>query len=112
MKADLPGVVRRVASFLGIALDAELEAIVLEQASLRSMTEHKDKYDDLLMRQRSERVAGIPDGSDSAKVRLGAVGSGAKELPAAIVAELDAIWREAVSPRTGARSYAELVENR
>ena len=56
MKADLPGTVRAVASFLGIELDPALEAIVLEQASLQSMTAHKDKYDDLLMRERSEEV--------------------------------------------------------
>jgi hypothetical protein len=109
MKADLPETVRAVASFLGIALDPALEAIVLEQASLQSMTRHKDKYDDLLMRERSEEVVGLPPGSDSAKVRVGAVGSFAKELPAPIVEELDAIWREVVTPRFGAISYAELT---
>jgi hypothetical protein len=111
MKADLPGAVRRVADFIGIPVDAALEAIVLDQASLESMTAHKDKYDDLLMRERSEEVVGLPAGSDSAKVRVGAVGSGSKELPAAVVEELDAIWREVVTPRFGASSYAELVSD-
>ena len=82
---------------------------MLEQASLQSMTAHKDKYDDRLMRERSEQVAGLPAGSDSAKVRGGVVGSFAKELPAPVIAELDAIWREVVTPRFGATSYAELV---
>ena len=109
MKEDLQGTVRAVASFLGIALDPALETIVLEQASLRSMSAHKDKYDDLLMRERSEEVMGLPPGSDSAKVRVGAVGSFAKELPAPLVAELDAIWSEVVTPRFGAASYAELT---
>jgi hypothetical protein len=109
MKADLPGTVRRVSSFIGVALDPDLEAIVLEQASLQSMTKHKNKYDDLLMRERSESVVGLPPGSDSAKVRIGAVGAGSKELPASIVGELDAIWREVVTPRSGAASYAELT---
>jgi hypothetical protein len=109
MKADLPAVVRRVARFVGIDLDPALEAIVLEQASLRSMTEHKDKYDDLLMRERSEAVVGLPPGSDSAKIRVGAVGSFVKELPAAVIAELDEMWRAVVTPRLGAASYAELV---
>lgn len=109
MKADLPGTVRRVASFLGMALDAELEAIVLDQASLQSMTAHKDKYADLLMRERSELVVDLPPGSDSAKVRVGAVGSFAKELPAAIVDQLDAIWGEVVTPRFGAASYSDLT---
>ena len=109
MKADLPGTVRSVASFIGVPLDPALETIVLEQASLQSMTARKDKYDDLLMRERSELVVGLPAGSDSAKVRVGAVGSFAKELPAPIVEELDAIWREVVTPRFGATSYAELM---
>ena len=73
------------------------------------MTARKDKYDDLLMRERSELVVGLPPGSDSAKVRVGAVGSFAKELPAPIVEELDAIWREVVTPSCGAASYAELT---
>jgi hypothetical protein len=109
MKADLPGTVRAVASFLGIALDPTLEAIVLEQASLQSMTKHKDRYDDLLMRERSEEVVGLPPGSDSAKVRVGVVGSFTRELPAPVVEELDAIWREVVTPRFGAAGYAELM---
>jgi hypothetical protein len=110
MKTDLPGTVRRVASFIGVALDPDLEAIALEQASLESMTARKDKYDDRLMRERSEEVVGLPAGSDSAKVRVGAVGSFSKELTASIVDELDTIWREVVTPRFGAAGYAELVE--
>jgi len=109
MKEDLPHAVARIAAFIGIELDDELRAIVLEQASLASMTAHKDKYADLLMRERSERVCDLPPGSDSAKVRNGTVGSHAKELPAEIIAELDAIWREDVTPATGAGSYAELI---
>ena len=42
--------------------------------SLEAMLAHKDKYDDLLMRELSERRAGLPPGSDSAKVRKGRVG--------------------------------------
>jgi hypothetical protein len=42
-------------------------------------------------------------------VRVGAVGSFVKELPAAVVDELDAIWRQVVTPRFGATSYAELT---
>ena len=109
MKTDLAPEVRRIAAFIGLALDPALEEIVLEQASLQSMTAHKDKYDDRLMRERSEEVAGLPEGSDSAKVRSGVVGSFARELPAPVIAELDEIWHDVVTPRFGARTYAELV---
>ncbi len=109
MKADLPGTVERVAAFIGVKLDAELRRIVLQQASLQSMLEHKDKYDDLMMRERSEAVANLPPGSDSAKVRKGEVGSHQKELPKDVIAELDDIWRSVVTPVTGSKSYAELI---
>lgn len=109
MKEDLPRTIERVAKFIGIPLDAQLREIVLEQASLQSMLKHKDKYDDLLMRERSEAVANLPPGSDSAKVRKGEVGSHKNELPAAIVTELDDIWRAVVTPINGAGSYADLI---
>ncbi|NJN51563.1 MAG: sulfotransferase domain-containing protein [Gammaproteobacteria bacterium] len=109
MKADLPGTIERVAAFIGIPLDPALRRIVEQQASLQSMLEHKGKYDDLMMRQRSEEVANLPPGSDSAKVRKGQVGSHREELPAAVIDELDAIWRSVVTPHTGADSYAALI---
>lgn len=109
MKVDLPGAVRRIATFLDVPLDPALAETVLEQASLESMTAHKDKYDDRLMRERSEQVCDLPTGSDSAKVRTGKVGSFAKELPSPVVAELDDMWRAVVATRFGAASYAELV---
>jgi len=109
MKQDLPRTIERIAAFIGIPLDAELKAIVVDQASLASMTANKDKYDDLLMRERSERICDLPSGSDSTKVREGNVGAHRKELPTEIIAELDAIWREEVTPHTGVDSYDELI---
>ncbi|MEZ5559692.1 MAG: sulfotransferase domain-containing protein [Pseudomonadales bacterium] len=110
MKTDLPGTVRRVADFIGVVLDDELLATTLEQASLASMQAHKHKYDDLMMRELSERVSGLPPGSESSKVRKGEVGSHARELPGDVVRELDAIWTEAVTPETGFASYAALLD--
>jgi hypothetical protein len=109
MKADLPGTVHRVADFIGIPLDQELEATALEHASLGFMTEHKDRFDDFLMRQRSELVAGLPPGSDSAKVRAGQVGSGKVELPPRIHDELARVWAEVVQPEIGLEGYATLL---
>lgn len=110
MKQDLPGTVSRVAEFLEIPLDDELCDLVTRQASLDFMLAHKHRFDDKLMREHSERVANLPSGSDSAKVRLGKVGSHATELSAEIVAELDQIWQETVAQTHGLSSYAEAVE--
>ena len=51
-----------------------------QESSLASMKAHHDKYDDLLMRERSEAVCDLPLGSDSGKVRSGEVGAHRVEL--------------------------------
>lgn len=109
MKEDLPGAVRRVAEFLDIPLDEELEEIVVRQASLEFMLAHKDRFDDKLVRERSEAVCGLPSGSDSAKVRLDDIGSRAPKLSPELVAEMDAIWDETVAKEHGLASYEEAV---
>lgn len=110
MKDDLPGTVRRVAEFIDIRLDDELFEIVVRQSSLAFMTEHKSKFDDRLDRERSEQVIGLPPGSDSAKVRVGAVGARNVELPAKTQAALDAVWTAEVTPRIAFADYDELLE--
>lgn len=109
MKVDLEGTVRRIADFIDVDLDDELLAIVMRQSSLEFMTEHKDRFDDFLMRRRSEEVCGLPPGSDSAKVRTGEVGSRKVELPAEIQAELDARWTEEITPHLGFAAYEDLL---
>ncbi|MFZ1752415.1 MAG: sulfotransferase domain-containing protein [Caldilineaceae bacterium] len=109
MKRDLSGTIRRVADFTGIELDEALEAIVNRHASFEFMLTHKDKFDDKMMRERSERVSGLPPGSDSAKVRKGKVGEHRHELPPEIVASLDAIWQQTITPRFGFPHYEDLA---
>lgn len=110
MKADLPATIRTVARFIGIALDEALFNVVLRQSSLEFMLAHKDKFDDKLMREHSERLAHLPPGSDSAKVRKGEVGAHRYELPAAISAALDQIWREEIEAQLGFVSYQALCD--
>lgn len=109
MHADLPGTVGRIAQFIGVPLTPPLLATVLSESSLANMQAHKHKYDDKLMRERSEQVCGLPPGSDSAKVRSGKVGSH-QELPAAIVEELDVIWTETIAREFGLADYPALLE--
>ncbi len=110
MNRDLAGTVRKIADFIGIALDDELFDIVMRQSSLEFMLAHKNRFDDFLMRQRSETVGGLPTGSDSSKVRIGKVGEHSKELPQQISVELDEIWHSDVEPKTGFASYAALSD--
>ena len=108
MKEDLPEAVRRVADFIGIPVSSKLLDTVLHHASLEFMLEHKDRFDDRLMRERSETVAGLPVGSDSAKVRTGKVGEHLQEIPAVVSLEMDEIWAEEIAGPLGYQSYAVL----
>lgn len=107
MLADPEAAIRRVAAFAGIPLDDALLALALERSSIAYMLEYKDRFDDALMRRASEVRAGIPPGSESAKVRKGGSG-GRAELSPAVAAAMDAKWRELVTPVTGHADYAAL----
>jgi hypothetical protein len=100
--------VRRLAAFCGIALDDALLALTLERSSLSFMLQHKDRFDDFLMRSMSEARCNLPPGSDSAKVRKGGVGGQRQELPDEISAAMDADWARLVTPKTGFADYAAL----
>jgi len=108
MNRDPPAAIRRVAAHCGIPLDDELLAITLRNSSIDYMLANKNKFDDLGMRVLSERNCGLPPGSDSAKVRLGKVGSHRDELTAELIAEMDALWTEHITRQLGYSDYAAL----
>lgn len=96
MRQDLLGTVHRVAEFVNIDLDDQLLDVVMHQSSFEFMLAHKDKFDDRLIREHTERALGLPLGSDSAKVREGKVGSHSVELPPSIAEQMDEIWHEEI----------------
>jgi len=108
MLQDPTAAIARIASFIGIELDDELLEVTREHSSLAFMSKHKDRFDDFLMRRRSEEVMGLPEGSDSAKVRVGKAGSSA-ELSAELRDELHVLWREEIEEPLGYASYSELL---
>ena len=100
--------IRRVAAFCNIPLDDELLAITLEHTSREFMLRYKDRFDDAMMRERSERLAHLPPGSDSAKVREAGAAQRRTELPESISREFDEIWVSDVKPDTGFNDYTSL----
>jgi hypothetical protein len=100
--------IRRLAAFCQIPLDDARLGLTLERSSLAFMLQHKDRFDDFLMRTLSEQRCNLPSGSDSAKVRKGGVGGHRHELPAEIGAALDAEWTRRVTPKLGFADYAAL----
>ncbi len=109
MKEDLGGTIERVASFMDIALDDELFAITHTHASLGFMKEHKDKFDDLLMREHSANVAGMPVDSETSKVRAGQVGDSRGSMGVEVWAKFDDIWRERITGPLGFADYAAMI---
>lgn len=109
MKEDLTGTIRKVADFMEIDLDDELLAITEEHASLAFMQQHKDRFDDQLMKRRSVEVLGLPADSDSAKVRSGQVGESRRHLGADVVAQLDRLWQEKITGPLGFTDYDAMI---
>jgi hypothetical protein len=110
MKDDHDGVVRRVAEFIGYGDDDERIAIACRESSLASMKAHQDKYNDLMMRQRSEISCDLPPGGDSSKVRSGEVGTHRQELSERLINDLDATWDETITAELGISSYETMLE--
>ena len=72
------------------------------------MLAHKDRFDDALMRRRSEEVSNLPIGSDSAKVREGKIGS-RTVLSEKTLARIDAAWKEEITPVLGFHNYDDML---
>ncbi len=109
MNQDLDGTISKVAEFIGIELDDELRAITTEHASLGYMLQHKDRFDDAMMRSLTERM--LPKGSDSAKVREGKVGGHRDALSNETVSLLDEKWKKEVTPVLGFDSYDAMIRS-
>jgi len=105
--ANRPAMIRRLASFLGLELTAEIAGIVEEYTSREFMHAHKDRFDDKLVCAALEAKVGIPATSDSAKVQ--ATGSDAGRLPPVIAEQIDALWAERIAPVTGHADFASLA---
>ena len=108
LKADLPANLKRIAEFSGIVLDEELEQIVLKQSDIKFMQEHRDQFEDHIVRKARGTAMGLPLDGRLHKVRNGQVGEAKLKVPEQIQAELQDVWRETILPRTGLNSYEEL----
>ncbi|GAA4642774.1 hypothetical protein GCM10023115_07480 [Pontixanthobacter gangjinensis] len=105
--SDKRDAIRRLAGFCGIEADDPAIDLVEERTSRSFMIEHKAPFADPMMRRMSEEKAGLPSGSDSAKVRP--ENAERRELPALISDLLDAQWAEHVAPVTGHADYASMI---
>jgi hypothetical protein len=108
MKTDLSGTIERVAAFVGIQLDEELKQIILKQSDIKFMQENKDKFEDYLILKTRSAAMRLPLDGQMNIVRNGQVGESKLGVSNEIKQELDAIWRDEVTPKTGLNSYEDL----
>lgn len=108
MKADLSRTIERVAEFIGIDLDDELRQIVLRQSDIKFMQEHREQFEDHLVRKARSAAMHLPLNGQLNKVRNGQVGESERVLPDDIRKELDAVWQAEITARIGLRTYEDL----
>ena len=108
MKANLSHTIERVAEFIDIPLDEELKEIVLRQSDIKFMQAHKEQFEDHIIRKARSQAMRLPLDGQLNKVRTGQVGESKERVPDDIRKELDAVWQEVVTPKTGLHSYEEL----
>lgn len=106
--AELPRTIERVAAFIGVRLDSELKAIVTRQSGIAFMQQHKEKFEDHIVRHARSGPMGLPLDGRLDKVREGRVGSSQGRVSDAIQQALQAQWTAEVTPVTGLATYAEL----
>lgn len=108
MKTDLPQTIERIAEFIGIPLDDELREIVLRQSDIKFMQAHENQFEDHVIRKSRGAAMKLPVDGQLSKVRDRQAGNSKLLLPEHIKQELDEIWCNEITPKTGLRSYEEL----
>lgn len=108
MKQDLPGVVRRVADFIGLPDDPARREIATRQAGFDFMKQHSHQFDDHLLRAARDPACGLPPGGVATKVSKGQAGAGAPLVSDAVRAQFDARWQAVMGAEFGLADYAAL----
>ncbi|MXO91681.1 sulfotransferase domain-containing protein [Pontixanthobacter aquaemixtae] len=106
--ADKRAAISRLAEFCGLAADGAVIDLVEHRTSRDFMMQHKAPFADPMMRRMSEEKAGLPRGSDSAKIR--ARDAVREPLPQSLAERIDAEWANRIAPVTGHADYASLAK--
>lgn len=108
MKDDPAGTVRRVAGFMAIDRASPAIDVAIERSSLAYMQAHAHRFDDHLLRDARDVIAGLPPGGESNKVRTGQVGDHRQAMSPDLAAAFDARWKKDIAGPLGVADYADL----
>jgi len=106
--ADLPKCVQKIARFLEIEEDKELEDLVVRQSSFSFMKAHQNQFDGHWVRDRVKGQMGVTSELRVGKIRSGKAGAGKTSLPPSLQKAVDERWLEIVTPQTGFPSYSAM----
>ena len=114
--ADLEACVRRVAAFIDLAAEQDLDEAALEarieiatrQSSMEFMRRHPTLWEDRLICEKRNAVMGLPSDAKSTKVSREGDRPGARESTQRVLDAWRARWAETVEPVTGCRDYEAL----
>jgi len=104
MTRDLPGVVDRVADFMGID-NSRTRAIATEQARFAFMKRHARQFDDHLVRAARDPAMGLPPDSSATKIDKGHIGA---EVSDRIRSAFARRWKDTMGREFGLPSYSAL----
>jgi len=112
MKENLPAVVRQVAKFMEVPLDAALEEVVVRQASKEFMLAHSTQYDGHFVHDKLKGAMGLPPTAKLTvgKVRKdgGKVGSYKEELTSDLQSRVAARWTKVAAGPVEASTFQQL----
>lgn len=114
LKEDLEGQVRKVAKFISTDkhdfTDDNTIAGAVERSGFEFMKQHANQFDEKLSKLARNEACGLPKdaGMAAGKLNTGAIGKGKLTLPRELQEDIEAKWREVVTPVTGCETFAEL----
>ena len=110
LQSGFPGKLKKIAEFIGVELDGELEKTVQQQSSLSFMREHGTHFDDHFLRLQRYQAMGLPEKSYSSKVSSTEAALQRPQPSQKLIADMQSRWEQEVTSRTGFKDYQALKQ--
>ena len=100
--------VARIARLMSSPCTGPVFERALQQSSFAFMKAHERQFDDHLVRTSRDVICGLPAHGHSSKVASGLSGQGRVALDETVLATLDEVWSQEITPLTGLQNYAAM----
>ena len=115
LKEDHAGTVRRIAKFMGVALDEDAISRVVHTTSHAEMSRQASKFDTRKIALKMSKMIGeepVPESEFVGRVRKdgGKSGEGKQKLPVEVQQCIDQMWQEIVTSKLGFQDLKKMRE--